>query len=117
MMAKKELMFSITKKDFKIDYFSGKGAGGQHRNKHQNCIRLTHTDSGVTCTGQSSKERSANLREAFTSLTKDQKFKLWLNRRFYEVVEGKTIDQKVEDDMKPENIKVEYYDGGWVEEE
>ena len=26
----KELLFSVTKKDFDITYFSGKGAGGQH---------------------------------------------------------------------------------------
>ena len=44
----KKLLFSITKKDFKIDYFSGTGAGGQHRNRHKNCIRLTHIESNVT---------------------------------------------------------------------
>ena len=25
----------LTKKDFKITWFSGQGAGSQHRNKHQ----------------------------------------------------------------------------------
>ena len=33
----KELLFSVTKKDFSITWFSGTGAGGQYRNKHQNC--------------------------------------------------------------------------------
>jgi protein subunit release factor A len=44
---KKELLFSVTKKDFNVDYFSGKGAGGQYRNKHQNCVRLKHIESGA----------------------------------------------------------------------
>jgi len=28
--------------DFKVEWYSGTGAGGQHRNKHQNSVRLTH---------------------------------------------------------------------------
>ena len=36
----KELLFHAERKDFRIDYFSGTGAGGQYRNKHQNCVRL-----------------------------------------------------------------------------
>lgn len=58
----------LTKKDFKIDWFSGKGGGGQHRNKHQNCCRITHIESGLTTTGQSHKERPSNQKEAFDKL-------------------------------------------------
>jgi len=58
----------LTKKDFKIDWYSGSGAGGQHRNKHQNCCRITHIESGLSAIGTSSKERTSNQREAFTKL-------------------------------------------------
>lgn len=58
----------LTKKDFKLEWYSGSGAGGQHRNKHQNCCRITHIESGITCVGTSSKSREANQKEAFTNL-------------------------------------------------
>jgi protein subunit release factor B len=60
----------LTKKDFRIQWYSGSGAGGQHRNKHQNCCRITHIDSGLSAIGTSSKERRANQREAFNALAK-----------------------------------------------
>ena len=104
----KELLFSITKKDFKIDYFSGKGAGGQHRNKHKNCVRLTHIDSGVVATGQSHKERRYNLREAFEALIIKPKFKTWLNQKIFEIDKGKTIDEIVDEMMDEKNLRVEY---------
>lgn len=59
---------SWTKKDFKIDWFSGTGAGGQHRNKHQNCVRITHIESGITVTGQNHRERQRNFDDAFGRL-------------------------------------------------
>jgi peptide chain release factor 1 len=63
-----EPVFSATKKDFKIDWFSGQGAGGQHRNKHQNCCRITHIPSGLTAIGQEHRTRPANQRIAFERL-------------------------------------------------
>jgi peptide chain release factor 1 len=58
----------LTKKDFKLEWFSGQGAGGQHRNKHQNCCRITHIESGLTASGQNSRSRVDNQREAFNQL-------------------------------------------------
>ena len=62
------IMKSYSKKDFKIEWFSGQGAGGQHRNKHQNCCRITHLETGLRAQGTESRERSANQKRAFTRL-------------------------------------------------
>lgn len=56
------------KSDFVIQWFSGTGAGGQHRNKHQNCCRIIHIKSRLMATGQSHRERPANQKEAFNKL-------------------------------------------------
>lgn len=61
-------MQSWTKKDFKLEWFSGTGAGGQHRNRHQNCCRITHIESGLSTTGQNSRSRTENQRDAFKRL-------------------------------------------------
>lgn len=60
--------FSYTRKDFHLDWYSGSGAGGQHRNKHQNCLRLTHLPSGITVQCADHKSRTQNRRVAFERL-------------------------------------------------
>lgn len=57
-----------TKKDFKVEWYSGSGAGGQHRNKHQNCCRITHLESGFQENGTNSRSREQNKQEAFHKL-------------------------------------------------
>jgi hypothetical protein len=83
----KKLLFSITKKDFTIQTFKSGGKGGQHQNK----------------------------KTAFERLTKSGKFKIWISRKVSEIDLGKTIEQQVEEDMKPHNLKVEVKDdnGKW----
>jgi protein subunit release factor B len=68
MMSDKGL--HLTKKDFRIEWFSGSGAGGQHRNKHQNCCRIIHVATGLKTQGTESRERPANQRTAFNRLSK-----------------------------------------------
>lgn len=60
----------LTKKDFDVDWFSGTGGGGQHRNKHMNCCRITHIATGLRATGQSYRERPRNQEEAFEKLAR-----------------------------------------------
>jgi len=53
--------------DFKIEWYSGTGAGGQHRNKHQNSCRITYLPTGQTATAQH-RSRQNSLLEAKTAL-------------------------------------------------
>lgn len=62
-----KLEFTINEADVKIEWYSGTGCGGQHKNKHQNSCRLTHLPTGVVSTAQTrSRENSYKL--AFDSL-------------------------------------------------
>ena len=58
----------LTRKDFKLEWFSGSGAGGQHRNKHQNCCRIIHIATGLRAQGTESRDRPTNQKVAFKRL-------------------------------------------------
>ena len=60
----------FTKKDFKIEWFSGTGGGGQYRNKHQNCCRITHLETGLRTQETRHRERPANQKSAFNKLVR-----------------------------------------------
>ena len=53
----------VSDADLKIEWYSGTGAGGQHRNKHQNSCRITHIPSGILATAQC-RSRENSLAEA-----------------------------------------------------
>jgi peptide chain release factor 1 len=115
----RELLFSLTKKDFDVQWYSGTGAGGQHRNKHQNCCRIIHKETGVKSTGQSNRDRIANQKEAFQNLIKHPKFKLWFNLKVMEALSEETVEEKVHKQMEPENLMIEVKDerGRWVSDD
>lgn len=56
----------ITEDQFRFEWFSSTGGGGQHRNKHQNCCRCIHEPTGITANGTSSRSRDDNKHNAFT---------------------------------------------------
>ena len=112
----KELLFSVTKNDLAIDWFSGTGCGGQYRNKHQNCCRIRHKDSGAIATGQSQRDRVSNLKEAMENLTKSPKFKAWVKVRVGEVTGEKAdIEAKVDRAMRHLKFEVKDESGNWKE--
>ena len=112
----KELLFSVTKNDLEVDWFSGTGCGGQYRNKHQNCCRIRHKDSGAIATGQSQRDRVSNLKEAMENLTKSPKFKAWVKVRVGEVTGEKAdIEAKVDRAMRHLKFEVKDDQGNWKE--
>jgi peptide chain release factor 1 len=58
---------SIPQSDLKIEWYSGTGAGGQHRNKHQNSCRITHIPSGVVTTAQT-RSRQSSYEQAMVAI-------------------------------------------------
>lgn len=53
--------------DFRVDWYSGSGAGGQHRNKHQNSARVTHLPTGIVRKAET-RSRESSLREAMAAV-------------------------------------------------
>ena len=121
----RELLFSVTKDNLEISFFSGTGAGGQHRNKHQNCVRMKHPDSGVMVQCSEHRSKEQNLRIAFQRLSEDKKFKVWSRKKCAECMmtkeekarEKQRIEDMVNESMRPENLKFEVQDenGNWIE--
>lgn len=116
---KRELLFTITKKDFKFDTFRAGGKGGQKQNKTSSGVRCTHIESGAV--GESREERSQHLnkRKAFMRCVESEKFKSWHRKKVYEILKGEQeIKRKVEEALRPENIREEVFDpkkNKWVE--
>jgi peptide chain release factor 1 len=54
--------------DVDVDVFSGSGPGGQHRNKTQQCARLTHRPTGTVVVATASRSQRQNLESAFEEL-------------------------------------------------
>lgn len=64
----------VADSDFRVEWFSGTGAGGQHRNKSQNSCRVIHIPTGLSEARQS-RSRENNYLEAKAALLETLKHK------------------------------------------
>ena len=107
----KELLFSLTKKDFEMQTFRAGGKGGQNQNKVSSGVRLIHKDSGAVGEARDSRYQLQNKKAAFERLTSSSKFKAWLKieiARKLGVLQD--VEKRVDEMMRPENIKIEFFE-------
>lgn len=81
-------MIEFNERDFKVEWYSGTGAGGQHRNKHQNSCRITHLATGLIATAQC-RARENSLNEAKASIL--ERLNGQAAKNFYE---ARALDRK-----------------------
>jgi len=112
----KEVLFSLNRKDFEFDYFNGTGNGGQYRNKHANCCRCKHTESGAVGVCQEFRSLEQNKQMAFKRCAETKKFKQWVKVKSAQITgDESSIDDLVDKEM--EAVKVEVKENGkWVKE-
>ena len=112
-------LLSVTKNDLEITYYSGTGAGGQHRNRHMNSCRIQHKPSGVIVTASDSRSKDTNTKMAFRRLVNHDSFKKWVRIESSKaMVDIASVEQFVREAMRPENLLIEIKENGkWQEVE
>jgi len=109
----KELLFSVTKKDFVVEHTRGSGNGGQKRNKTSSAVRITHHDSGAVGYSESERSQEQNKKLALERLVATEKFKAWHKLKTSFALQGITdmereLNRRVDEMMQDKNLLIEY---------
>lgn len=94
--------FTMDDKDVAVSWYSGTGAGGQHRNKNMCCCRVTHIPTGTTRIGTDSRSRKTNLTLAMAELKKAVSEK---KRRKIDMEIGETMRKQAGSGMRGDKVR------------
>lgn len=115
----KELLFSVTAKDFEFETFRAGGKGGQAQNKKNTGVRITHRASGAVGVARDSRSQPQNRKAAFMRLLETPEWKAWHRAEtLRRLGAAAAAEQAVDTAMSPENLLVEVRtDKGWEKAE
>lgn len=113
----KELLFSLTAKDFRVDTFRSGGKGGQHQNTTDSGVRITHIESSAVGESREERSQSQNKKKAFERLVKSETFQKWYKIKSAQIMGTmktpeqieKEVNRMIERDLKNGDIKIETY--------
>lgn len=103
----KNLLFSLTSKDFVVETFRAGGKGGQNQNKVESGVRIKHPASGAVAESRNHRTQLANKKAAFERLIKTKIFQGWHRVQCAKLTGA--LDRAVNEAMLPQNLKFEYY--------
>lgn len=88
-----EIDIEIDEKDLRVDRFRASGAGGQHVQKNETAVRLTHFPSGIVVSCQNQRSLTQNMQNAM-SILKAQLFELEREKQEAEIsaLKGEVVD-------------------------
>ena len=88
-----DIEIEVDEKDLRIDRFRASGAGGQHVQKNETAIRITHLPTGIVVTCQNQRSLTQNL-EVAMKILKSQLFDLERRKQEAEMaaLKGEDVD-------------------------
>lgn len=117
MEKEKQKITIVSKKDLDISYYIGPGKGGQKKQKTSSGCQIIHRESGAISKCSENRSQAQNKKLAFERLVKVPKFRVWLNKKLFEIREGERMEEQIDKELEnPNNIKYEVkIDGKWTE--
>ncbi len=121
MADNKKIKLTLTKDDFSWEYFTAGGHGGSKQNKTASACRCVHVPSKSTGISRDERSQLQNRKLALERCVATKAFNFWakmeLARMEEEATGQMTIEDRVNREMLPHNLKFEVLDNGiWRKE-
>lgn len=117
-MSPRHPLLTVTIRDCRVDTFRSGGKGGQHQNKTESGVRVTHEPSGAVGESRTHRSQLMNKREAFRRMAESPRFQVWVRNKARELMATHLdLEERVEAQLAPQNLRIEVKDdqGRWVQ--